>query len=51
MPSYNVEPEEATLLVIGSSSDDQLSQLRAGEAMNAVLLEATRQGLGNCALS
>lgn len=49
--SYNVEPEEATLLVIGTSSDDQLSQLRAGEAMSAVLLEATRQGLGNCPLS
>ena len=31
--SYNVEPEEATLLVIGTSSDDQLSQLRAGEAI------------------
>jgi nitroreductase len=49
--SYNVEPEEATLLVIGASSDDQLSQLRAGEAMSAALLEATRQGLGNCPLS
>jgi nitroreductase len=49
--SYNVEPEEATLVVIGASSDDRLSQLRAGEAMSAVLLEATRQGLGNCPLS
>jgi nitroreductase len=49
--SYNDEPEEATLLVIGTSSDDRLSQLRAGEAMSAVLLEATRQGLGNCPLS
>jgi nitroreductase len=49
--SYNVEPEEATLLLIGTSSDDRLSQLRAGEAMSAVLLETTRQGLGNCPLS
>lgn len=44
-------PEEATLLVIGTASDDRLSQLRAGEAMSAVLLEATREGLGTCPLS
>ncbi|QGN33934.1 nitroreductase family protein [Microlunatus sp. Gsoil 973] len=44
-------PEEATLVVIGTASDDRLSQLRAGEAMSAVLLEATREGLGTCPLS
>lgn len=44
-------PEEVTLLVIGAASDDRLSQLRAGEAMSAVLLEATREGLGTCPLS
>ena len=45
------EPEEATLLVLGTASDDRLSQLRAGEAMSAVLLQATRHRLGTCPLS
>jgi len=41
----------ATLLVLGTSSDDALSQLRAGEAMSAVLLLATTQGLGSSPFS
>ncbi|WP_345378425.1 Acg family FMN-binding oxidoreductase [Pseudonocardia yuanmonensis] len=41
----------ATLLVLGTSSDDRLSQLRAGEAMSAVLLRATSFGLATCPLS
>ena len=44
-------PEEDTLLVLGTASDDRLSQLRAGEALSAVLLQATRLGLANCPLS
>jgi nitroreductase len=48
---HNVTPEEAMLVVLGTASDDRLSRLRAGEAMSAVLLEATRQGLASCPLS
>ena len=44
-------PEEDTLLVLGTASDDRLSQLRAGEALSAVLLYATRLGLATCPLS
>ena len=35
----------------GTSSDDRLSQLRAGEAMSAVLLRATELELATCPLS
>jgi nitroreductase len=41
----------ATLLVLGTASDDPLSQLRAGEAASAVLLHATELGLATCLLS
>jgi nitroreductase len=41
----------ATLLVLGTASDDPLSQLRAGEALSAVLLHATDLGLATCPLS
>lgn len=41
----------ATLVVLGTASDDQLSQLRAGEALSAVLLRATDLGLGSCPLT
>jgi nitroreductase len=41
----------AELLVIGTSSDDRLAQLRAGEALSAVLLAATHAGLASCPLS
>jgi nitroreductase len=44
-------PEEDNLLVLGTASDDRLSQLRAGEALSAVLLHATRLGLASCPLS
>jgi nitroreductase len=50
-PAGQPEPEAATLLVLGTASDDPLSQLRAGEAMSAVLLQATRHRLGTCPLS
>ena len=45
------EPDGAVLLVLGTASDDRLSQLRAGEAMSAVLLQATDFGLASCPLS
>jgi nitroreductase len=41
----------AVLLALGTSSDDRLSQLRAGEAMSAVLLRATELELATCPLS
>ncbi len=39
------------LAVLGTASDDRLSQLRAGEALSAVLLYATQAGLATCPLS
>jgi nitroreductase len=45
------EQDGATLLVLGTASDDPLSQLRAGEAAGAVLLHATELGLATCLLS
>jgi nitroreductase len=40
-----------TLLVLGTSDDDPLAQLRAGEATSAVLLAATGLGLASCPLT
>lgn len=46
------QPEDgAALLVLGTTSDDQLAQLRAGEALSAVLLQATASGLASCPMS
>lgn len=44
-------PDQATFLVLGTASDDRLSQLRAGEALSAVLLRATAMGLASCPLT
>lgn len=41
----------ALLAVLGTASDDTLSQLRAGEALSAVTLHATTLGLASCPLS
>lgn len=43
--------DAAELLVLGTPSDDRMSQLRAGEATSAVLLTATTLGLASCALT
>ncbi|KOV90092.1 nitroreductase family protein [Nocardia sp. NRRL S-836] len=43
--------DSGALLVLSTSSDDDLSRLRAGEATSAVLLEATAAGLATCPLS
>ena len=45
------QQDGAILAVLGTASDDTLSQLRAGEALSAVLLTATRLGLASCPLS
>jgi len=45
------EPDGALLAVLATASDDPLSQLRAGEALSAVLLHATELGLATCPLS
>ncbi|MFQ6328664.1 MULTISPECIES: NAD(P)H nitroreductase [unclassified Nocardia] len=46
-----IEPDFAELLVIGTTADDRLSRLRAGEALSAVLLTATNIGLATCTLT
>jgi nitroreductase len=43
--------QKTEYLVIGTSSDDVLSRLRAGEATSAALLAATELGLATCPLS
>jgi nitroreductase len=45
------QPDGARLAVLGTASDDTLSQLRAGEALSAVMLHATTLGLATCPLS
>jgi nitroreductase len=45
------QPDRAILLILGTASDDRLSQLRAGEALSAVLLQATHHGLATCPVS
>jgi nitroreductase len=45
------EEDGAALLVLGTSADDRMSALRAGEAMSAVLLEATVAGLATTPIS
>ncbi|MFR9802433.1 Acg family FMN-binding oxidoreductase [Pseudonocardia sp. RS010] len=51
LPEDSTPEDGAALLVVGTSSDDQLSQLRAGEATSAVLLGATLAGLATAPLS
>jgi hypothetical protein len=45
------EHDHALLMVLGSPTDDLRSQLRAGEALSAVLLHATDLRLASCPLS
>jgi nitroreductase len=45
------EPDGAALLVLATPSDNPLAQLRAGEALSAVLLHATELDLATCPLS
>ncbi|APE38462.1 NAD(P)H nitroreductase [Nocardia mangyaensis] len=45
------QPDYAELLLIGTSADDRVSRLRAGEAISSVLLTATGIGLATCLLT
>jgi hypothetical protein len=45
------EEDASVFLVIGTINDDVESRLRAGEALSAVLLEATVVGLATCPIS
>jgi nitroreductase len=45
------EGDAGELLVLATSSDDRMSQLRAGEALSAVLLAATELNLASCPLT
>lgn len=45
------EGDAGELIVLATSSDDRMSQLRAGEALSAVLLAATELHLASCPLT
>ncbi len=45
------EDDAGQLLVLATSSDDRMSQLRAGEALSAVLLAATELHFASCPLT
>lgn len=45
------EDDASVFLVIGTVHDDDESRLRAGEAVSAILLEATAIGLATCPIS
>lgn len=45
------EPDAGELVIVGTSSDDGESRLRAGEGLSAVLLAATELSLATCVLS
>jgi hypothetical protein len=50
-PPVGDEHDAGELLVLATANDDRGSQLRAGEALSAVLLTATDLGLATCPLS
>ncbi|HVV29368.1 MAG TPA: NAD(P)H nitroreductase [Mycobacteriales bacterium] len=50
-PGASGDDDENVLVVLGTTSDDRLSRLRAGEATSAVLLTATALGLASCPLT
>ncbi|MBC3193311.1 nitroreductase family protein [Pseudonocardia sp. C8] len=51
MPVTALEADRATVVVLTTPADDDPAHLAAGEAAGAVLLAATRAGLGTCPLS
>lgn len=51
LPDWATEEDGAELLALGTTSDDRMSQLRAGEALSAALLTATNVGLATCLLT
>lgn len=50
-PPESTPDGAGTLLILGTTSDDRLSQLHVGEATSAILLAATRLGLATCPLT
>ena len=50
-PVAEPEPPEDGMLLVCTSSDDTLSRLRAGEALSATWLHATREGMSAVPLS
>jgi hypothetical protein len=50
-PVLEVEPSEDAMLIIATSSDDAISRVRAGEALSAVWLQATKENLSLTPLS
>lgn len=46
-----IEGDRATIVVLSTDGDDRLDALRSGEAMSAVLLEATMAGLATCTVT
>lgn len=53
IPPLDVDLGEdaSVLLMLSTSTDDRQARLRAGEAMSAVLLDATSMGLATCPIS
>jgi nitroreductase len=47
-PDDESADDEAVVLALGTTDDDQLARLRAGEATSLVLLTATALGLASC---
>lgn len=50
-PGAAAAEENAVVVALGTVADDQMSQLRAGEAASIVMLTATAQGLANCPIT
>jgi nitroreductase len=47
----DIATDRATVVVLATESDDEANWLRTGEALSAILLEATLQGLATCSLT
>ena len=50
-PGSEAEVDNAVVVALGTSDDDSLSRLRAGEATSTVLLTATALGLASCPIT
>lgn len=47
----NIGEDRAAVVVLSTDGDDRIDALRSGEAMSAVLLEATMAGLATCTVT
>ncbi|MCV7300820.1 NAD(P)H nitroreductase [Mycobacterium barrassiae] len=50
-PDVDAAEDNAVVLALGTTNDDDLSRLRAGEATSVVLLTATALGLASCPIT